>query len=199
MAAARRGRGRATSRRLILAPEVETRPWEEQLALDDAPYREQIAYLLERSAFYREAGARLRLGRDGRRPRRHRAAAADREAASCGDRARRTTRSARTCARRRPRSCASTRPAAPPGTPSYIPLTAGDLDNWVTGSARSYAASGIERRPADRLDLQRGPVRRGRRARGVRPHRPRATSRSAPATPSGWCGRSSCCGPRPSC
>jgi phenylacetate-CoA ligase len=30
------------------------------------------------------------------------------------------------------------------GTPSYIPLTAGDLDNWVTGSARSYAASGVE-------------------------------------------------------
>jgi phenylacetate-CoA ligase len=29
------------------------------------------------------------------------------------------------------------------GTPSFIPLTAGDLDNWVTGSARSYAASGI--------------------------------------------------------
>jgi phenylacetate-CoA ligase len=30
------------------------------------------------------------------------------------------------------------------GTPSFIPLTAGDLDNWVTGSARSYAASGVE-------------------------------------------------------
>ena len=29
------------------------------------------------------------------------------------------------------------------GTPSYIPLTASDLENWVTGSARSYAASGI--------------------------------------------------------
>ena len=29
------------------------------------------------------------------------------------------------------------------GAPSYIPLTAGDLDNWVTGSSRSYAASGI--------------------------------------------------------
>src|SRR5205085_4233592 len=29
------------------------------------------------------------------------------------------------------------------GTPSYIPLTAADLGNWVTGSARSYAASGI--------------------------------------------------------
>ena len=35
------------------------------------------------------------------------------------------------------------------GTPSYIPLTAGDLDNWVTGSARSYAASGIE--PGQRI------------------------------------------------
>ena len=29
------------------------------------------------------------------------------------------------------------------GAPSYIPLTARDLANWVTGSARSYAASGI--------------------------------------------------------
>ena len=29
------------------------------------------------------------------------------------------------------------------GVPSYIPLTAGDLENWITGSARSYAASGI--------------------------------------------------------
>jgi phenylacetate-CoA ligase len=29
------------------------------------------------------------------------------------------------------------------GTPAYIPLTAGDVDNWVTGSARSYGASGI--------------------------------------------------------
>ncbi len=29
------------------------------------------------------------------------------------------------------------------GTPSYIPLTADDLDNWIAGSARSYAASGI--------------------------------------------------------
>ena len=29
------------------------------------------------------------------------------------------------------------------GVPSYIPLTADDLDNWVTGSARSYGASGV--------------------------------------------------------
>ena len=30
------------------------------------------------------------------------------------------------------------------GTPSYIPLTAQDLDNWVTGSSRSYAAAGLQ-------------------------------------------------------
>jgi phenylacetate-CoA ligase len=29
--------------------------------------------------------------------------------------------------------------------PSYIPLTASDLENWITGSARSYAASGLAR------------------------------------------------------
>ena len=38
----------------MLAPEVETRPWAEQLALDDSRYRAQVAYLLEHSAFYRE-------------------------------------------------------------------------------------------------------------------------------------------------
>ena len=31
------------------------------------------------------------------------------------------------------------------GTPSYIPLTAADLEVWVRTSARSYAASGVER------------------------------------------------------
>jgi phenylacetate-CoA ligase len=30
------------------------------------------------------------------------------------------------------------------GTPSFIPLTASDLENWITGSARSYGASGIQ-------------------------------------------------------
>ena len=38
----------------MLDPDVETRPWLEQLALDDASFREQLAYLRERSAFYRE-------------------------------------------------------------------------------------------------------------------------------------------------
>ncbi len=35
------------------------------------------------------------------------------------------------------------------GTPSYIPLTAADLEVWVRTSARSYAASGLQR--GDRL------------------------------------------------
>jgi phenylacetate-CoA ligase len=33
--------------------------------------------------------------------------------------------------------------------PSYIPLTATDLENWVAGSARSYAASGVQ--PGQRI------------------------------------------------
>ena len=55
------GGDRATSLRtatalieLMLAPEVETRPWDEQLALDDAPTAPSSRYLFERSAFYRE-------------------------------------------------------------------------------------------------------------------------------------------------
>ena len=51
-ARARRGGGRRV--RVILEPEVETRPWDEQLALDDAAFRTQLAYLRERSPFYRE-------------------------------------------------------------------------------------------------------------------------------------------------
>ena len=41
------------TQRVMLA-EIEARPWDEQLEIDDAQYREQLAYLLERSAFYRE-------------------------------------------------------------------------------------------------------------------------------------------------
>jgi phenylacetate-CoA ligase len=35
------------------------------------------------------------------------------------------------------------------GSPSYIPLTAEDVENWLTGSAESYAASGVE--PGQRI------------------------------------------------
>ena len=66
MAGRRGGGGRVRARRVMLEPEVETRPWDEQLALDDASYRAQLAYLLERSPFYREKLARARRPSGGR-------------------------------------------------------------------------------------------------------------------------------------
>ena len=128
----------------MLDPGVETRPWDEQLALDDRSYRAQVTYLFERSAFYR---AKL-------------------EAAGCGSAAdaggldglarlplteKQELRA--TVTRERPfgaHLCAAPdelvrihSTSGTTGAPSYIPLTAGDLANWVTGSARSYAASGL--------------------------------------------------------
>jgi phenylacetate-CoA ligase len=128
----------------MLAPDVETRPWEEQRTLDDGSYRQQLAYLLERSAFYRaklgEAGiasAAEAGGLDG---------IAD--LALTDKRELKDTATPENpvgthlCATRdeivRIYSTSGTT-----GTPSYIPLTAGDLESWVRGSARSYAASGI--------------------------------------------------------
>jgi phenylacetate-CoA ligase len=128
----------------MLAPEVEARPEEEQLAADDASYRTQLGYLLERSAFYREklgtagvdsAAAAGGLAEIGRLPLtgKHELRATCTEGNPIG---------AHLCAAPheivRIYSTSGTT-----GTPSYIPLTAGDLDNWVTGSARSYAASGV--------------------------------------------------------
>src|SRR6266536_2860813 len=46
----RRGGDRVPARTgMMLEPEVEGRPWAEQLAVDDASYRSQLAYLFERS------------------------------------------------------------------------------------------------------------------------------------------------------
>jgi phenylacetate-CoA ligase len=134
----------------MLEPEIEARPWAEQLALDDASYREQLAYLVERSAFYREKLTGAGVG-------------SAEEAGGLDDIARlpltekqelRATVTennpfgSHLCAERdeivRIYSTSGTT-----GAPSYIPLTAGDLDNWVTGSARSYAASGVQ--PGQRI------------------------------------------------
>jgi phenylacetate-CoA ligase len=126
------------------APEVETRPWSEQVAADDAVYRKQLVYLFERSAFYRTKLADAGL-------------ASAQEAGGLADMARipltEKPEIRATCTPENPigsHLCAT--PAeivriystsGTTGTPSYIPLTVGDLDNWVTASARSYAASGI--------------------------------------------------------
>jgi phenylacetate-CoA ligase len=128
----------------MLEPEVEARPWDEQLALDGVSYREQLAYLFERSAFYREkltaagfpsaeaAGELADIGRLPLTDKRELKETASHE----------NPFGAHLCATRdeivRIYSTSGTT-----DTPSYIPLTAGDLENWVTGSARSYAASGV--------------------------------------------------------
>jgi len=128
----------------MLAPEVETRPWDEQLALDDGSYREQLAYLFERSAFYRE-----KLGDAGIASAVEAGGLADTAELPLTDKPELKDTATpenpvgtHLCATRdeivRIYSTSGTT-----GTPSYIPLTAGDLENWVTGSARSYAASGI--------------------------------------------------------
>jgi phenylacetate-CoA ligase len=135
---------------LILPPEIETRPWEEQVAEDDAAYRAQVAYLLERSAFYRaklgaagihDAAAAGGLDAIGRLPLTEKQ---ELRASVTPD----DPIGAHLCARRdeiaRIYSTSGTT-----GTPSYIPLTARDVDNWITGSARSYAASGVE--PGQRI------------------------------------------------
>ncbi|HKN92773.1 MAG TPA: AMP-binding protein [Thermoleophilaceae bacterium] len=123
----------------MFEPDVETLPWEEQLALDDASYRAQLDYLLDRSSFYREklAGADTTggLAEIGRLPLTSKQEIRD------------------TCTRENPigtHLCVEREQivriystSGTTGTPSYIPLTKGDLENWIAGSARSYSASGV--------------------------------------------------------
>jgi phenylacetate-CoA ligase len=128
----------------MLEPEVETRPWAEQLAADDEAYRAQLDYLIERSPFYRHKFAEAGLGSHG-------LAGGLAEVARLPLTDKQELRGtvttenpfgAHLCVE--PAEIAriyST--SGTTGAPSYIPLTAGDLDNWVTGSARSYAASGV--------------------------------------------------------
>jgi phenylacetate-CoA ligase len=128
----------------MLAPEVETLPWDEQLALDDASYRTQLAYLFERSRFYREklAAAGLETAEDA-------GGLTDMAELPLTDKQELRA----TCTSDEPMGahlCADPSElvriystSGTTGTPSYVPLTADDLDNWVNGSARSYAASGV--------------------------------------------------------
>jgi len=129
---------------MMLAPEVEARPWAEQLAVDDASYRTQLAYLFDRSAFYREKLAQAGFGSA-------QAAGGLAHIARLPLTEKRELRA--TCTPDNPvgaHLCATPSEivriystSGTTGTPSFVPLTASDLDHWVTASARSYAASGI--------------------------------------------------------
>ncbi len=127
----------------MLDPDVETRPWPTQLELDDASYRQQLAYLYERSPFYRAklsaaglAGAEEAGGLDdiARLPLtdKHELRAASSAENPFGS---------HLCAPQ-PEIVRIYSTSGTTGVPSYIPLTASDLHNWITGSARSYGASG---------------------------------------------------------
>jgi phenylacetate-CoA ligase len=128
----------------MLEPEVETRPWTEQLAVDDASYRAQLAYLFDRSSFYREKLTAAGFDR---------AESAGGLADIAGLPLTEKGELRATCTPDNPfgaHLCATPSEivriystSGTTGAPSYVPLTADDLDNWVTASARSYAASGI--------------------------------------------------------
>jgi phenylacetate-CoA ligase len=128
----------------MLAPEVEARPWADQIAADEEHYRAQLAYLFERSAFYRKKLAAKGFASDGAM-----GGLADIARLPLTDK----DEIRATCTPDKPigaHLCAQPSEivriystSGTTGTPSFIPLTAGDLDNWVICSARSYAASGI--------------------------------------------------------
>jgi phenylacetate-CoA ligase len=131
-------------------PEIEALPWADQQGHDDGLYRQQIAYLFQHSRFYRDRLATAGFGSP------EQVGGLD-AIAALPFTEKQDLRA--TCTEAEP---IGTHLAAPmeeivriystsgtTGTPSYIPLTAGDLDNWVRTSSRSYAASGI--RAGDRV------------------------------------------------
>jgi phenylacetate-CoA ligase len=128
----------------MLDAAIETRAWAQQQALDDSSYRAQLAYLLERSAFYRD-----KLNAAGFATAEAAGALADIAELPLTEK----SEIRATVTREHPIGAHLCVPpseivriystSGTTGTPSYIPLTAADLDNWITGSARSYAASGI--------------------------------------------------------
>ena len=149
----------------MLAPDVESRPWAEQLAVDEASYRTQLAYLFDRSAFYREKLTAAGFASDE-------AAGGLAEIAQLPLTEKHELRA--TCTPDNPigaHLCATPSElvriystSGTTGAPSYVPLTAGDLDNWVTGSARSYAASGVAAGQRIVSTYNAGPFVAGRRS-----------------------------------
>ena len=137
----------------MLEPDVETRPWAEQLALDDARYRAPARL---------PARALALLPREARRRRDRRRQAAggldgDRRAAADGEgRAARVGHAGQP--RRRPpvrdaatRSCGSTPRAARPARRATSRSPRAISRTGSSGSARSYARLRRRRRPAHRL------------------------------------------------
>ena len=128
----------------MLDPEIESRPWSEQIEADDPHYRAQLEYLFKRSPFYRAkltaAGFPNAAAAGGLDDIAQLPFTDKQELRATGTPA--NPIGAHLCVTEdaivRIYSTSGTT-----GTPSYIPLTKSDVDNWVAASSRSYAASGI--------------------------------------------------------
>jgi phenylacetate-CoA ligase len=128
----------------MVDPEIESAPWESQARFDAPLYLRQIEYLFERSRFYRgkleRAGFATHGGVGG-------LDAIEGVPLTEKDELR-ASRSAEEpigahLTARRDEIVRIYSTSGTTGTPSFIPLTAADLEVWVRTSARSYAASGI--------------------------------------------------------
>ena len=130
----------------MVEPEIEAAPWDEQAARDDSLYRHQIAYLFERSRFYRDKLTRAGFATPAAVGGLERIAELQ---FTEKDELRRSRNpdepigTHRTASREEIARIYST--SGTTGAPSYIPLTASDLEVWVRTSARSYGASGVKR------------------------------------------------------
>jgi phenylacetate-CoA ligase len=128
----------------MLEPEIETRSPADQFRLDDIYFRSQTAYLLARSPFYREklADAGFATADDvGGLDRIANLPFTEKQEIRASCTAENPIGAHLAVSRDQLVRIYST--SGTTGTPSYIPLTRQDLDNWVTTSARSYSASGI--------------------------------------------------------
>lgn len=131
---------------MLQEPDIETLPWPEQQAKDESSYREQVRYLYDRSKFFRDKltasgfatpesvgglsdiAALPMTEKDELRESRSDADPIGTQLAASLEEVVRIFSTSGTT-----------------GLPSYIPLTAGDLDNWIRTSARSYGATGIKK------------------------------------------------------
>ena len=128
----------------MVDPEIESAPWESQARFDAPLYLRQIEYLFERSRFYRgklERAGFATHGAVGGLDAIEGVPLTEKDELRASRSAEEPIGAHLTARRDEIVRIYST--SGTTGTPSFIPLTAADLEVWVRTSARSYAASGI--------------------------------------------------------
>src|ERR1700677_4363845 len=130
----------------MVEPEIESAAWNAQAGRDAPLYLEQIEYLFERSRFYRDKLTRAGFASP-------RAVGGLDAIAALPLTEKDELRQSRSAEQPIGTHCTATHEeivriystSGTTGTPSYIPLTASDLEVWIRISSRSYAASGLAR------------------------------------------------------